>query len=108
MTLWQKFKDKYLKYNSLTWWAGFVPLVLGILKMMHYETGWFEPAQYIAANIWGDGTDVSAGALINAGLVIIGLRGSLAGKTIVAAEQPVLITPSTGDTKGSVQKLDAS
>jgi hypothetical protein len=64
---------KYIKLHSLTWWASFVPLVLGVLVAS-------TPLHGLAAltdtinNLTGF---VSPAVLINAGLLGVGFRGAI-------------------------------
>ncbi len=64
---------KYIKPNSLTWWAAIMPLVAGIILATEPLHGWLEMAQALR-NITGD---VSPAVLINVGLGGIGLRGAI-------------------------------
>ncbi len=65
---------KYLKPKSLTWWAAFVPLLLGLVAALEPAHG---SASVIAVidNMTGG---ASPYVLINAGLAGIGLRGAVA------------------------------
>lgn len=63
--------NKYLKPKSLTWWSGFIPLVVGIFlasEEMHGLTALVNTINNITGAI-------PAVAMINFGLVAIGLRG---------------------------------
>ena len=64
---------KYLKLNSLTWWAGFVPLLAGLTIVFEPYHGWPEVVDLIN-HATGD---QSPAVLINAGLMAIGLRGAI-------------------------------
>lgn len=64
---------KYLKLRSLTWWASFTPIALGVFvatEPLHGMT--------TAIEVIGNMTDhASPYFLINAGLAGIGIRGAL-------------------------------
>lgn len=64
--------QKYLKPKSVTWWSGFVPICCGAFVA-------FEPVHQLAE--WADAVstmygDVPPAVPINAGLALIGLRGT--------------------------------
>lgn len=66
--------QKYFKPNSLTWWASFTPFLAGVLLALSEAI----PAMGgIAAVINAASGGIPAAALINAGLVGIGLRGAM-------------------------------
>lgn len=64
--------NKYVKLNSLTWWAAFVPLCLGVFMAT-------EPMHHMADAVLAvrNATGMTAPILINAGLAGIGLRGAV-------------------------------
>ena len=64
---------KYVKTKSLTWWASFVPLFLGLLVATLPLHGWQSVIDTIDALTGG----VSASVLINGGLFGIGVRGAI-------------------------------
>lgn len=64
---------KYVKPKSLTWWASFAPLVAGLYIAGLPVHGQAAMVQAVSA-VFGN---VPAAALINLGLVGIGLRGAL-------------------------------
>ena len=64
---------KYLKPNSLTWWASATPLCLGFVAASEPLHGLIGVTETIA-NLTGG---ASPYALVNAGLIGIGLRGAL-------------------------------
>ena len=63
---------KYFKPRSVTWWAGFVPLGLGVFVASETVHGLSNYAAAASA-MYGD---VSPAVPINAGLALIGLRGA--------------------------------
>lgn len=65
---------KYFKPRSITWWSGFVPLLCGIFVAFEPVHGWTTLAQAVSAT-YGD---VNPAVPINAGLAIIGFRGTQA------------------------------
>ena len=66
--------SKYVKPKSLTWWASVFPLIAGLaLAFTSAVPGLEAPAALIS----GFFPDMSAVALINMGLVGIGLRGAV-------------------------------
>lgn len=63
---------KYFKPNSLTWLASVVPLSIGCFmaaEPLHGLTDWVQ--------FFANGTEMTAPALINAGLIGVGLRGAI-------------------------------
>ena len=64
---------KYVKPKSLTWWAAFVPLLMGLSAALEPAHGSAALTQIID-NMTGG---ASPYALINAGLAGIGLRGAM-------------------------------
>tara|TARA_R110000764_G_scaffold20315_2_gene52249 strand:- start:1063 stop:1269 length:207 start_codon:yes stop_codon:yes gene_type:complete len=66
-------KQKYFKPLSLTWWASFMPLAMGLIVATLPLHGWAAGAETI--NLMSNNTP--SGILINAGLAGIGLRGAL-------------------------------
>ena len=64
---------KYLKINSLTWWASATPLTLGLVAATEPIHG-LAGAGEVVANLTGG---MSPYQLINAGLIGVGLRGAL-------------------------------
>ncbi len=65
--------SKYFKPRSLTWWASFAPLAMGVflaLEPIHGMTDWADTVR----NMTGG---VHPYALINAGLAGIGIRGAI-------------------------------
>lgn len=63
---------KYIKPRSLTWWASFVPLALGLFvatEAVHGLAAWVQAVR--------TGTGMTAPVLINLGLAGIGLRGAI-------------------------------
>jgi hypothetical protein len=63
---------KYLKPDSLTWWASFVPLCMGLFVATAGQHGMTEWAYAIEI-----GMGLTGPMLINAGLAGIGIRGAL-------------------------------
>ena len=66
---------KYLKPRSLTFWAGAVPLLSGLLMAASKVVPQLQPVGIVLDAVYG-GTSPSA--LINAGIAAIGIRGALA------------------------------
>ena len=64
---------KYVRLNSVTWWASVVPLVMGVMSATTPLHGWSGMEQTVS-NLTGD---MSAYTLINFGLVGIGLRAAI-------------------------------
>lgn len=63
---------KYFKPRSLTWWSGIIPICAGTFVA-------FEPVHHLAdwaAAVSTTYGDVPPAVPINAGLALIGLRGS--------------------------------
>jgi hypothetical protein len=65
---------KYFKPKSVTWWAGLVPLVAGLIIATEPLHGWMD----LVATINNMTGRVPAAVLINAGAVAIGMRGAVA------------------------------
>ena len=68
--------SKYFKPKSVTWWAGMVPLVAGIVvatESLHGMT-----SVVLAIDTITEGA--SPAAMINAGLAAIGFRGAIGQK----------------------------
>ena len=65
---------KYWKPRSVTWWAGLVPLVAGLIIATEPLHGWLD----LVATINNMTGRVPAAVLINAGAVAIGMRGAVA------------------------------
>lgn len=65
---------KYVKPKSLTWWASVFPLFAGIVLAF---TSAVPELDGISGIIGGFFPDMSAVALINMGLIGIGLRGAV-------------------------------
>mgnify|MGYP001606213621 CR=1 FL=1 len=63
---------KYIKPNSLTWWASVAPLLAGVFIATEPMHGMTE-----AAHSLGNATGLTAPVLINMGLAGIGIRGAL-------------------------------
>lgn len=64
---------RYLKYKSVTWWASFVPLLVGVFLAtaeIHQLYDWVLVLNMMTGNL-------TPSALINAGLFGIGLRGAI-------------------------------
>lgn len=64
--------DRYIKLNSVTWWASFAPLCAGVFmatEPIHGLTG-------VVVSI-KNGTGMTAPVLINMGIAGIGLRGAI-------------------------------
>ena len=64
---------KYLKFKSVTWWASFVPLVIGVFKAtvsLHGMTEWVAITDELTGH-------APAYAMINAGLAGIGIRAAM-------------------------------
>ena len=64
--------NKYFKPKSLTWWASFTPLTLGMFmatEPLHGLSG--------AVDTMYNATGLAAPVLINMGLAGIGLRGAI-------------------------------
>lgn len=66
---------KYIKPKSLTWWAGFVPLMAGVLIAAADTVA--PPLQPYAAFVTAMAGNTSAAELIGWGLALIGLRGAV-------------------------------
>jgi len=64
--------QKYVKPNSVTWWASMVPLVCGLVLATEHMHGLSAISEAIR-----NGTGMTAPALINVGIAGIGLRGAL-------------------------------
>ena len=64
---------KYFKPASLTWWASFVPLAMGTFAASEPLHG-LSVGVLVVDNLTGG---IGSYALINAGLVGIGMRGAL-------------------------------
>jgi hypothetical protein len=65
--------NKYIKPNSLTWWASVSPLICGVFmasEPLHGMTG--------VVDSLSNATGSTAPFLINAGLAGIGIRGAMA------------------------------
>ena len=67
---------KYFQPKSLTWWASVAPLVAGVVVATEALHG----ASSLVSSVNAATGGVPAAALINAGLVGIGLRGAVAEK----------------------------
>ena len=65
--------SKYFKPQSLTWWASFVPLLLGVFMAMGPVHGAYDWIAVIRDMTGG----MTSYALINVGIAGIGLRGAL-------------------------------
>lgn len=65
---------KYIKPKSLTWWASVFPLIAGVALAFTSSVPGMEG---VAGIIGGFFPDMSAVALINMGLIGIGLRGAV-------------------------------
>lgn len=63
---------KYIKPGSVTWWGGVAPLVTGLIIASEPLTGWADLSLTLR-NVVGD---VSPAALVNGGLIVIGLRAA--------------------------------
>ncbi len=63
---------KYIKLNSLTWWASVTPLLAGLFVATEPLHGFAAIASSITT-----GTGMTAPMLINLGLVGIGMRGAI-------------------------------
>lgn len=66
--------SKYVKPKSLTWWASVFPLFAGIVLAIASVIPGFE---VVVGMINGMFPELSAVALINMGLIGIGLRGAV-------------------------------
>ena len=66
---------KYIKPKSLTWWAGFVPLIAGVLVALSDVIPVLLPVRAVIDAMTGN---AEPAVLVNAGLVAIGLRGAVA------------------------------
>jgi hypothetical protein len=66
--------QKYFKPKSLTWWASVTPLLVGIVLALSEA---FPSLAGVAAVLNAMTGGIPAAALINAGLVGIGLRGAM-------------------------------
>lgn len=69
----RQIKRKYFLPTSLTWWASVSPLVIGAfmaLEPVHGLTAWVQAVSAMTG-------DMAPYALINMGLVGIGLRGAV-------------------------------
>jgi hypothetical protein len=66
--------NKYLKPQSLTWWASFVPVIAGVILALSAEV----PQLATIASVINAATGgLEPAVLINAGLIGIGLRGAV-------------------------------
>lgn len=63
---------KYIKLNSLTWWASFAPFICGVFMAFTPVHGLVEVTDSLRA-----ATGLTAPALINMGIAGIGLRGAV-------------------------------
>jgi len=70
----QETVTKYVKPKSITWWASVFPLLAGLLLAVATAIPGLDP---LAATIQGLFPETSATALINMGLVGVGLRGAI-------------------------------
>lgn len=66
--------NKYLKANSLTWWASALPLACGIIIIAAKGFPSLAPVAEIASAL-GGGLDPAT--MINLGLIGIGLRSAI-------------------------------
>ena len=66
---------KYVKLNSLTWWAAFVPLVCGLTMSLAEAVPAFDSAATVMRSMYGP--EMSPSMLINLGLAGIGIRGAI-------------------------------
>ena len=71
--IWKEWAMKYLKPDSLTWWASFVPLVMGVVAATTPLHGVIALEDTVTALTGG----ISPYVLINTGLIGIGVRGAL-------------------------------
>jgi len=63
---------RHFKPKSLTWWASFVPVALGVFVAtvdLHGMVVWVDAVNNM--------TDLTAAAMIDVGLIGIGLRGAM-------------------------------
>jgi len=67
----ERIKEKYWKPTSVSWWASFVPLVIGIIIASEPVHGWAEVVEALN-RMCGN---IPAYVLINGGLAGIGFRG---------------------------------
>ncbi|MCA2590173.1 MAG: hypothetical protein IM509_05335 [Microcystis sp. M31BS1] len=63
--------NRYIQLNSLTWWAGFIPLVAGLALAILPEFPSLSWLLNIFVRLVGD---IPAWALINGGLAAIGIK----------------------------------
>lgn len=68
--------NKYVKPNSVTWWASVVPLVAGLVAAFAPAMGLPDLRDAIQS-----ASGMTPALMVNAGLVGIGLRGAMADKT---------------------------
>lgn len=66
-------EKKYVKPKSVAWWAGFIPLIAGVF-MATEELHQLAKFTNVVREASGG---MSAFALINLGLAVIGLRGAV-------------------------------
>jgi hypothetical protein len=62
--------EKYVKPKSLTWWAGVVPLLAGLVLLVAGGSDFAKQVQELYPNM-------DALTLINIGLAAIGIRGAI-------------------------------
>lgn len=67
--------EKYLKPKSVTWWAGFLPLLGGVIVAAANTI--LPAAQPVAAFVDELSGQLPASVLILSGLGLIGLRGAV-------------------------------
>ena len=67
--------SKYIKPNSLAWWASLAPLVGGIILALQDVAPAVAPFAHIVQQLAGP--DMTAARLFQLGLLGIGLRGAM-------------------------------
>lgn len=65
---------KYIKPKSLTWWAGAVPLVAGLILALETVLPGLGPVASVVRILTGN---VAPALLVNGGLAAIGMRGAM-------------------------------
>lgn len=68
---------KYIRPKSLTFWAGAVPLIGGLLIAFSKAVPQLAPIADVAEAVFGTG---NASVLINGGIAAIGLRAAVSDK----------------------------
>ena len=66
--------NKYIKPRSVTFWAGAVPLLSGLLMAASKVVPQLQPVSIVLDAIYGG---ISPSALINTGIAAIGIRAAI-------------------------------